>query len=125
VSLPRARVLAGIALILLVVAGLALVRWQDERCPDETVFYQDGCVFPDSLSVVLKDGQDRAHLEAAIAAYDGKIRIDVAERIFSVTFPVEDVEELDRVRAALEAAGFQVGFSIPGELFANRWTRTT
>jgi hypothetical protein len=124
VSLARARVLVGIAAILAVVAGVALVRWQEERCPDQTVFYQDGCVFPDSLSVVLKDGQERAQLEVAIAADDGKIGSDIAG-IFSVTFPVEDVDELDRVRAALEVAGFQVGFEHPLSLFANRRTRTT
>ena len=115
--------MAGAALVLLVGAELAVVRWEAQRCPEETVYYQDGCIFSGYLSVILGDGQNKADLETAIATYDGWISTDVEELgIFGVSFPIEDPEELDRVRAALAAAGFQVGFSIPGSLFGSRST---
>jgi hypothetical protein len=118
--------LIALGITLIAVTFGAVTTWATvpDVCPDETVFYEDGCVFRDSLGVLLEDGQTRAGLEAAIAPYGGQfdVAIDIAG-IYSIRFPVRSIHELQEIMWALQAAGYPAHFQIPGELFAGHEER--
>jgi hypothetical protein len=113
------RAALGLAAIALTISSVTFDRSDAEVCPDPTVFYVDGCIFADSLSVLLNDDQSRADLQAAIDPFGGEIDIAVDQAgIYSVRFPITNVRDLDGIMQALVAAGFRAGFSIPASLNA-------
>ena len=94
----------------------------DERCPSPLV--RDDtytCIGRDRLIIFTNDGQDRASVVAAIAPFGGQIDSDFLRGIYGVHFPVATFADLARIRLALMAAGFEVGYELHNmELFALR-----
>ena len=113
------RAALGLAVIALTISSVTFDRSDAEVCPDPTVFYVDGCIFADSLSVLLDDDQTRADLQAAIDPFGGEIDIAVDQAgIYGVSFPVAHVRDLDAIMQTLIAAGFRASFSTPMSLYA-------
>ena len=118
------RVARVTAVALMSIAGTvaAMTFWlpQPNVCTEPTVFYVDGCIFPDSLSVLLDDDQTRADLEAAIAPYRGAFDVAIDKAgIYSVQFPVGSVHELEAIMIALDEMGFRASLQSPMELYSS------
>lgn len=119
------RVAAGVIVLLLLIVPPVLREPSPAPCPEGAVWYQGGCIARDRLTIIAREGQSRAHIGAAVASHGGVINdqyLELAELagLYRVDFPPGTAAELDQIRAALQAAGFDAHLSPLGELFASR-----
>jgi hypothetical protein len=107
-SIPNVRWKMLIVVVVLIVVGVvALFVVRSDVCPPDSVPHPPAgsCINPKTLLVTgsLEDVADAvSEFEGTVLPSRGNMRL--------VRVPVEDLDELDKIKAALESAGFNVQY---------------
>ena len=90
--------------------GVAACDPDRDRCPEGSVPnpHASTCTIADQLVVVSVD-QDA--VESAMAAHGGEV-LEATGTTYTIRFPVDDLDELERIRQALSAAGLDVRYAV-------------
>jgi len=122
------RVAAALVIVLLLLIVPPVLREATPPlCGEGAVWYKasGGCIARDYLGLNAREGQTRPDIEAAVAQLGGVLDDrfpGMAELgIYGIRFPPGSTAELDRIRVALKAAGFDAYLSLrQNGLLANR-----
>jgi hypothetical protein len=107
-SIPNVRWKTLIVVVVLIVVGVvALFVVRSDVCPSDSVLHPPAgsCINPRTLLVTgsLEDVADAvSEFEGTVLPFQGKMQ--------QVRMPVGDLDELDKIKAALESAGFDVQY---------------
>jgi hypothetical protein len=99
--------IAALLLAALVMAGCSLLH--DDGCEGDSVFHPPAgiCIIPNDL---LLTSPDRQAVQAAIEPFGGHIVTTVLTSYHFVRFPVDGLQELDRIKEELSRAGWDVQY---------------
>lgn len=101
--------------LVLAVAGIAAFLFvRDDFCPGDSLLHPPAgtCIDPTNL-IVAGSVED---VDEAVAKFGGRIVLPSRSNMHHVSLPVDGLEDLDRIKATLEAAGFEVLYAVVYEL---------
>ncbi len=100
--------------VLVVAALIGLLVVRSDGCPPNSVLHAPAgtCINPRGL-VVTGSSEDVAN---AVAPYGGRILHSPFGDVHYVRLSAADLDELDGIKDALEALGYEVRYALVGEL---------